>query len=361
MQHHFLNDPTWQEIGEQALALARQLNDQPFQVRVLTQMGAAYSWSDQPERGMAYLQEALPIAQALDDRITEVDLLNRLGLQAERLGDYYQLLVEYQRRALHISREIGYRWGEGTALAACGRTQGTYLGDYEGGLTLIEQGRLMREGLLLEIGALVRVAQIRVMQGEYQAAREALEQVHHLHEQEMTDMGQAGLCLVLASFYNALGDEASLRQALDMAAQASQLVAESTVLTRQYEMAATCQAAVSYLGLAKYAADEVERRSYHRQALQMSQAALDSYQSLGFVQIIECVSEEILFRHSQALAANGRDAEAADFCQQAYAEMMRKHDLIPADVPFRQTFLENIPLHRDICASVQITEAEVPL
>jgi hypothetical protein len=28
--------------------------------------------------------------------------------------------------------------------------------------------------------------------------------------------------------------------------------------------------------------------------------------------------------------------------------MKRKHDLIPPDSPFRHTYLENIPLHRDI-------------
>jgi hypothetical protein len=30
---------------------------------------------------------------------------------------------------------------------------------------------------------------------------------------------------------------------------------------------------------------------------------------------------------------------------------MRKHDLIPPDSPFRRTYLENIPLHRDIRAA----------
>lgn len=78
----------------------------------------------------------------------------------------------------------------------------------------------------------------------------------------------------------------------------------------------------------------------------VSRPELDIYQHFGFVQIIECVSEEILFRHSQALAVNGREAEAAEYLQRAYDEMMRKHDLIPSDSPFRRTYLQNIPLHR---------------
>jgi hypothetical protein len=60
------------------------------------------------------------------------------------------------------------------------------------------------------------------------------------------------------------------------------------------------------------------------------------------------VSEEILFRHSQALAANGREDESLHYVQRSYDEMMRKYELIPADSPFRRTYLENIELHRNI-------------
>jgi len=347
-QRFHLNDPTWHEVGERALALAQQLNDRRYQALILTHLGAAYGWSDQPQRGMAYLEAALPISRELDDRILEMQLLKQIGLQAERLGDYYRLLVEYQQKALHISREIGYRLGEGAALVACGQTQGIYLGDYEGGLALLEQGRLTREGLPGEVFALLRICQLQTMRGQYNEAMAALERASHVREQDLNDTGRAALRLVPAILYNTLGEEGYLRQALDLATEARQLVADNPVMTRQYEMAAACQSAVAHLGLAERVADEAERQSHHEQALQLSQAALDIYQSIGFAQITECVSEEILFCHSQALAANGRDAEAADYLRQAHDEMMRKYDLIPAATPYRQTFLENIPLHRDI-------------
>ena len=54
------------------------------------------------------------------------------------------------------------------------------------------------------------------------------------------------------------------------------------------------------------------------------------------------------------MAANGRQAEAAEYLQRAYDEMMRKHDLIPPDTPFRRTYLENIPLHRAIRAAASV-------
>ncbi|MFN2108373.1 MAG: hypothetical protein ACK2UI_01805, partial [Anaerolineae bacterium] len=67
--------------------------------------------------------------------------------------------------------------------------------------------------------------------------------------------------------------------------------------------------------------------------------------------ITECVSEEILFRYSQALTANEQPEEATKYLRRAYDEMARKHALIPADSYFRRTYLENILLHQEIRAA----------
>jgi tetratricopeptide (TPR) repeat protein len=292
-----------------------------------------------------------------------VHLLGQIGLQLERSGDYHRLLTEYHHKRLNISREIGYRPGESDALISSGQTQGIYLGDYEGGLALLREGRRIREsitqrvfGVHTELSALLRVIQILSMQGQYEQALETLESIHRLGEQDTHEIIRAGLRLVSAILYNAMGDErisdvhAHFQQVLELITQTKQLVAD-TPLTKQYEMAAACEATSAHLGLAQVVADEAERHAHLRQALESSQVALDIYHWFGFVQVIECVSEEILFRHSLALAANGREAEAAEYLQRAYDEMMRKHNLIPPDSPFRRTYLENIALHRDIRAA----------
>ena len=60
-----------------------------------------------------------------------------------------------------------------------------------------------------------------------------------------------------------------------------------------------------------------------------------------------------------AIAARWPNAHIAgldnsrEMLARAYSEMMRKHDLIPADSPFRQSFLENIALHRQIRAAYE--------
>ena len=355
-QRLWANDPTAWELAERALDLARQLSDKSYEVSILIRMGKVYAWSDQPERGMECLEAALPLCQALDDKMAEMDLLNLIGLQFERSGDYYRLLTEYQQKRLHISREIGHRPIEGSALMQCGQIQSIYLGDYEAGLALLEESLRVWEGTPNAVFALLRIVQVQIAQDRYDEALDTLERARRITGvRTVHDMGYAGLRLVSAILYNGLGDEDHLREALELAAQTSQLVADAP-LTQQYEMAAACESAAAHLGLAECLTDEAEREAHLRQALELSQAALDIYQHFGFVQIIECASEEILYRHSLALAANGREAEAAEYLQRAYDEMKRKHDLIPPDSPFRRTYLENIPLHRDIRAAYAASE-----
>jgi tetratricopeptide (TPR) repeat protein len=113
-------------------------------------------------------------------------------------------------------------------------------------------------------------------------------------------------------------------------------------------MVAACESSSAFLQLAELAIKEEEQQSYYEQALNASQKALSIYQEFGFTQVVECTYEEILYRHSQALCANGNETDADDFLEFAYHEMMRKHDLIPPESNFRKTYLENITLHREI-------------
>jgi tetratricopeptide (TPR) repeat protein len=158
-------------------------------------------------------------------------------------------------------------------------------------------------------------------------------------------------------FHNALGGgrtsdaHTHLQIALDLATRNREVVVDNPQLSRQYQMVAECEAAAAHLGLAQAVADEADRQVHLRQALESSRAALEIYEACGYVRPIECVSEEIFYRHSLALAAKGQEAEADEYLRRAYDEMMRKHDLIPPETPFRRFYLEDIPLHRDIRAA----------
>jgi class 3 adenylate cyclase/tetratricopeptide (TPR) repeat protein len=344
------NDPKGWELAEQAFELARQLGDRRHEVGILIRMGHLYATSE-PERSMKYLGAALPISQALDDKVTELEILGLIGVQLESSDDYCRRLTECHEKQLRISREISHRPAEAQALMFCGQIQGLYLGDYAAGLAMLEESLHIWEGIPSELFPLLRIVQIHTVQGRYDEALAVLERARRIGEWNSEDMGRAGLDLVAVILYNALGDESYLALALELATQNRQVFVDNPRLSGQYQMVVACEAAAAHLGMAKIVADAVERQHHLHQALESSQAALDIYHSFGFVQPIECVSEEIFYRHSLALAANGRQAEAAEYLRRACDEMMRKHDLIPPDSPFRQTYLRNIPLHRDIRAA----------
>jgi tetratricopeptide (TPR) repeat protein len=346
-QRYFLNDPTWQDLMERALEMARELGDKRAEVDILTAVGEVYAMSD-PARSQEYLELALPIVKALDDKTAELDLLSVIGQQCESSEDYYRRLVECHEKQLEISREIGHRPAEAKALMFYGQIQGLYLGDYGAGQALLEEAIRVGEGVLSEAYPLLRIAQIHVAQGKYDEAQAVLERARRHGEQGLNDLGRAGLSLVTAILYNALKEEAKLRSVLELTAQTFQMSADNPQLSQQYQMAAKCEAAAAHLGLAELVADEMERQRHLRKALECSQEALDIYESFGFVRPIECVSEEILYRHSLGLAANDREAEADEHLGRAFDEMMRKHDMIPEDSHYRDTFLEDIPLHREI-------------
>jgi class 3 adenylate cyclase/tetratricopeptide (TPR) repeat protein len=351
-QRYYLDDPVWLETAEGALEMARQLGDKRYEVGILTTVGGIFA-SSEAERSREYLEAALPIVQSMGYKMSELDLMEVIGVQMESSVDYCRRLAECHERQLEISRAIGQRSAIARALMFLGQIKSIYLGDYEGGEVLLEECRSLWEGTPAELFALLRIAQVRVAQGRYDEAEKRLEKARNIPEQNVHEFGRVGLRLVSAMLNNALGDETCLYAALKLMRQAHQMSAENPQLSQQYQMAAACEAAAAHLGLARVLTDEGGRKCHLQQALQASQAALDIFEASGVVRPIECVSEEILYRHNLALVANGRADEANQYLQRAYNEMMHKHDLIPADSHFRTTFLENIALHREIRAAIR--------
>ena len=356
-----LSDPSWQALADEALELARAAGERTYEARLLVGMGAIHAFSDQPERGMEYVEAAtaLAMSEGIEDKVVQMTLLNLLGLEFERSGDYYRLLTDYQQERLHASREIGHRPLESQALQACGRITGIYLGDYAAALGALEDCRRILEGSPDEAYPLFHVAQIQVAQAEHAEARATLDRIREIGDW-VPDRAQASHLLVEATLHNAEGARAaatadaqtvvrSLTSAIRLCCAVRDLVRANPLVSEQYEMAACTKVTVAYLGLAHTVPDR--EQEYLALALEAAERAHEIYQAFGFAQIIECVSEEVLFRYSQALAANQRQEQAQRFLRRAYDEVMRKHALIPPDSHFRRTYLEQIPLHREIRAA----------
>jgi tetratricopeptide (TPR) repeat protein len=350
-QKFILNDPAWEEWSQAAIDLARELGEQRFEIGMLSSFGGVYVVSD-PERSMEYLEAAIEVSHALDDKRAELlDILSLIGSQLENSDDHYRRLKDCHEKMLTLSREIGHRPMEAFSLMFIAQIEGLSLGDYDRGLALLEENLSISEGMSTKLYTLLRIAQILAMQGKYEQSIEAIERARGVRDRYHQDLGEAGLALVSAILYNAIGDEAHLQMALDLATQKSEVFIETPELSQQYQMVVACEAAATHLGLAKHESNQAKRQAHHQQALESSKVALEHYRSFGFVRPIECSGEEILYRHSMALAANGDDEQAEEYLQQACAEMMRVHDLIPPDTHYRRAYLENIPVHRDIQAA----------
>ncbi len=360
-QRLILSDPSWQPLAEEALELARESGEHYFEARLLVGLGGIYAFGDQPERGMEYVEAAaaLAMSQGMEDRVVQMALLNLLGLEFERNGDYLRLLTEYQQERLHASREIGHRPMESQALQACGRITGIYLGDHAAALDTLDACQSILEGSPDIIYSLFHVAQIEIAQADLEGAHETLKRIDSLNA-VIQDRGQASLLLVKVMLCNAEGVRAAtksdadgvvscLTEVLELCSDVVSLANTSTLVSRQYEMAAHCQATVAHLGLAQSIPGEAE--THLTAALTSAEQAHAIYQTFGFAQIVECVSEEVLLRYSQALAANQQHDLALRYLRRAYDEMMRKYALIPTDSHFRRTYLEQIPLHREIRAA----------
>ncbi|MEA3310074.1 MAG: hypothetical protein U9Q70_11275, partial [Chloroflexota bacterium] len=347
------SDPAWRQSGQRALELARQLGAQHAEVDALLLLAGGYGL-DNLEQARGYYEQALQIAQRWEDKAAELTVLAIARTPLIWEGDYYRALVEYERKQLQLSRAIGNRYAEGHSLMSCGQFQGLWLGDLATGIALEEESLQILENLTSRIYALLRLAQLQILMGQLEEAQATIQRARPVSEEEVRELGRAGLRLVEALLYNALGDKLQLVQVFEAVSSVHQMV-QNGLVSRQYDMAACCEETAAHLQLIPLSERAEERVEHQQAALWTSQVALEIYEQFGFVQIVECTSEELFYRRFQALQANGRDAEATEYLQRAHAEMMRKHDLIPEDSHFRQTYLENLPLHRQIQAAFSQT------
>jgi tetratricopeptide (TPR) repeat protein len=98
-------------LGEQALAIATQLNNRNEMGRSLNLLGAAHYALGEYAQAETYWENALRIFQELSNRQQGMLLLSNLGVIADARGDYETAFQRYHS-ALEIARDIGNKDGE---------------------------------------------------------------------------------------------------------------------------------------------------------------------------------------------------------------------------------------------------------
>ena len=346
--HRFLlSDPGWQALGDQAIAIANELGDKKTKVKLLLGLAGAYGM-DKLEMGLRMVKEAHPIAQEIEYKGAQVEMLYWLGTEFERKGDYHTLLKDYEERRLQLARDVGWRLVEARSLMFVGQIKGVYLGDYENGLLDLKRSEKLWQDVDQRLFVYLREAQIYSNLGEYDEAKHYLALAEPLSAGFVQSLAIVGYKLVNAILDLNIGSLDSLMRVLEHTEEVLKVVEEENLVSKQYRMAAACKASQAQIRIAwKMLAsdDQGGYEHYKIKALKSSGLALDTYREFGFTQIVEAVSEEILYYHGLTLKENGKHDEGEDFLHQAYAELIRKFNLIPEGSDYRKTYMM-IKLHQ---------------
>ena len=177
---------------------------------------------DPGEQGPARFQPAHCVLEQGEALVLQGDFLAGSSALVEAVedgDDVHGLLGRHGRRSV-----IGDRLGEGHALVFAGQIQAIYLGDYEGGLAVLEEALDRWSESSDKIFALLRIAQIQGELGQFDAAWATIAQARTVTERVLFSLGHAGLRLVEAILHNAQGGPEHWQQALNLQAQVRQMV-----------------------------------------------------------------------------------------------------------------------------------------
>ena len=348
--HRFLkNDPDWQEFGQQAIDIAEELGDKKTQVELLLGLAGAYGM-DKLEMGLKLVRQAHPIAREIDYKGAEIEMLYWMGTEFERAGDYYTLLKDFEEKRLQLARELGWRLVEARSLMFIGQIKGIYLGDYKGALPHLKQAEKLWQDTDNRLFVYLRLAQVYAYLGNFTEAKRYLSTAKPLSDRFVQSLARVGYDLVSSILHLQFDQIERLMWVLEHTNQVLRVVEEENLVSRQYRMAAACKAAQAQLRIAQIMkeSNDISGYDHYRQkAIASSGLALETFNNFGFTQIIECVSEEILYYHGLALRANEKHEEGEEYIKQSHNELMRKFSVIPEGSPYRKTFMD-IQLHQKI-------------
>src|SRR5258708_2185785 len=106
---------SWKEalaLDGQAFEKAEALNDTAGQARALFNIGRDYLETGQPQKGLEYLERAVPIIRQTGPKAALGAALGNIGTVCREIGQS-QKALEYFQQALQIYKEVGDKGGEG--------------------------------------------------------------------------------------------------------------------------------------------------------------------------------------------------------------------------------------------------------
>jgi predicted ATPase/DNA-binding SARP family transcriptional activator len=231
-------------IYQQALSLAQRVDNRRLEVTILVSAcSGAWMRNDYPY-AQRYADAALPLAREVGDLWAEVSILNRLGVLS--INQQYGLTTaqDYFSRGLVLARLLNDRQTEGTLLGNIGVVS-EYQMDFASALTTYQAGlALQSERGNLQATALshTNVGRLFYMVGDYAVARPYMERALHFYTESNSLRGQGLAQTYLGAVLNHL-DELPL--AITHLEQATQIF-------RTLDLIPFLPFAITYLGESHY-------------------------------------------------------------------------------------------------------------
>src|SRR5919202_3754137 len=220
---------------QQALAIAKELNDPDREVTTLNSMGRVYTRLGEYTKALDYLQQALARGQQSNNPDRKVTTLNKVGEVYENLGQYAKAL-EYLQQAVTIRRELNDPYGEATALNNIGEVYES-LGQYPKALEYYHQTLAIRStvrDLRGEGMALNSIGGVYTRLGQYPKALEFFQQALRRTTTLENQLGRGMASNNVGEIYARLGEYTKalgfLNQALVIRQAISDKAGEGTTL-----------------------------------------------------------------------------------------------------------------------------------
>jgi tetratricopeptide (TPR) repeat protein len=127
---------------QQALTIYEAVKSANSLAGTLTNIGYVWSLKEDYDKALAYYEQALALRHLHEDKRGKAGTLNNIGSIWYERGDYAQAL-EYYHQALPLRREVDDKWGQATVLTNIGKTL-ALMGSYDEALVTLNEAILLR-------------------------------------------------------------------------------------------------------------------------------------------------------------------------------------------------------------------------
>ncbi len=336
--------PACESTARQLIALATQAGNHGLRLHALRLLSVARAMQGDMDGGSAFAEQGLPEARERGLRKNEAFLLNALAIVANLKGDVVGAL-EMTRQNLLIYRDLGDRQNEAISLSNLGATW-LNLGELAHAQRDLEEAlRMLRANgdRVVEGVTLGHLSNLALWRGDNaEALSLARAQLDSAVTTRARDRESHSL-LWLGDVELALGQHAAARDAFQQARDLALEIGSPW----HYDASA---------GLARVALEEGDAALAIREVdvLLTELGGGAAMEGLHEPRLIELTCYRVL-----ATTSGAGDARAAEWLARAVNALLAQAATIP-DAAWRNSFLQNIPTHRDVVAAWNAAKPGLP-